>query len=242
MEGDVIRRRDLVIGGLCLASAGTAYAVTPRKRISLVGDAQLEDVLPRTFGPWVSRDVSDALALNSPDSLAAKLYNQLVTRAYSNLETGRELVMLVAYGQEQTDGLQLHRPEVCYPAFGYDIVRNEPTQVVLGTAVSLPARRLAATAQGRHESILYWSRIGEALPRDGDEQRRDRLRIAMQGVIPDGILVRFSAADLEPGEAWPDLAQFVRTLLSALPAAKRKILVGTNLGERLRGVLPTTQS
>src|SRR5690606_30134497 len=64
MEAGVISRRNVIIGLGCAASAGTAYAMTPRKRVSLMGPRQLDDLVPTEFGDWVSRDVGDALALN----------------------------------------------------------------------------------------------------------------------------------------------------------------------------------
>jgi EpsI family protein len=230
----MMNRRNLLIGSLCVVSAGAAYAATPRKHLSLVGSAEMEAVLPRQFGDWASRDVSDALALNSPESLAAKLYSQIVTRLYSNTRTGEAVMMLVAYGAEQTDGLQLHRPEVCYPAFGYKLTHNSPFQLPLPGGAALPARRLVAAGNGRQEDLVYWSRIGESLPLDGAEQRRDRLRMAVQGVIPDGILARFSASSVEPGGSWPLLANFVASLLSEVSPEHRKTLVGTARADQMR--------
>jgi EpsI family protein len=223
----VIDRRNLLMGAACAVSAGAAYAATPRKRLSLAGASPLEAVLPSQFGDWIGRDVGDALALNDPESLSARLYSQIVTRQFTNSVTGSEVVMLVAYGDEQTDGLQLHRPEVCYPAFGFKLTRNEPFAIPLPGGAAIPARRLAAEAGTHQESIVYWSRIGESLPKDGAEQRRERLRIAMRGKIPDGVLVRFSAVALEPGGAWPALTAFVPDMLGAVPRADLPVLVGT---------------
>ena len=230
-----MNRRHLLMAGLCVASAGAAYAATPRHKISLVGESQFEDFVPREFGPWVSRDISDALALNNPESLSAQLYAQILSRAYSDLETGREIVVLMAYGASQTDNLQLHRPEVCYPAFGYDIVRNEGFQMPLKSGVTIPARRLAAQAKSHQESIVYWSRIGEALPLDGQQQRRERLRIAMQGIIPDGVLVRFSSRSIEAGGTWPEITKFAAALMQAMPSERRAALIGTRRAAALNG-------
>ena len=49
----------------------------------------------------------------------------------------------------------------------------------------------------------------------------------MRGMIPDGILVRFSAVAIEPGGAWPALTAFVVDLLRAVPKADLPMLVGT---------------
>jgi EpsI family protein len=228
VEAEMIDRRNLMIGAACAISAGAAYAATPRTRLSLARATPLETVLPNQFGDWVGRDIGDALALNDPESLAARLYSQIVTRQFINAQTGGQVVMLVAYGERQTDGLQLHRPEVCYPAFGYKLTRNEPFQIPLPGGMTLPARRLAAESEeAADESIVYWARIGESLPKDGQEQRRERLRIAMQGMIPDGVLVRFSAGSPEPGGAWPALTTFIVDMLRTVPRSDLPVLVGT---------------
>ena len=46
----MINRRDFVIGGSCVASAATAYALVPRKHVSLLGKRRMDDIVPRTFG------------------------------------------------------------------------------------------------------------------------------------------------------------------------------------------------
>ena len=226
-------RRNLLIGALCAASAGAAYQLTPRRKVSLVGSAKLEQVVPATFGDWSSTDVGDPVALNTEDSLSAKIYNQLVTRLYVNRVTGQQVMMLLAYGATQTDDLQIHRPEVCYPAFGYDIVDSRNIALPVAGSVSLPARQMLARKATGAEAIVYWSRIGETLPQDGKQQRSDKLEAALSGYIPDGILCRFSC--FQP-ETAVDVRAFIVQLLLAVAPDKRQMLIGTARAQALRGV------
>jgi len=229
-------RRELVFGAACLAAAAGANALRPRHNVSLLGKAALADIVPAAFGDWRSEDVNDPVAINGPDSLTAKLYNQLLTRVYVNKTTSAQVMMLLAYGGRQTDELQLHRPEICYPAFGYALVRNEPTVLTVGGGVTLPARRLIAVQDDRRESIIYWSRIGEFLPASASEQRSDRFRIALRGVIPDGLLSRFSTVAADPTQAWREIEMFLPDLLFAVKPEYRKVLVGTERGNHLGAV------
>lgn len=229
----MISRRGLVVGSACTAAAGAAYILKPRRELSLLGDRSLEDIVPRTFGPWTSQDVSGLVAPKIEGSLAARLYSQTVGRIYQNGATGGEIMMLLAHGQSSTDDLQLHRPESCYPAFGFTLSGNQPTKVVLARGVDLPVRRLVADAPGRRENIMYWSRIGEYLPTSRDEQRRDRLRTSMDGYIADGLLARFSALGDDTRRSLSVISAFIPELIAATPLAGRGALVGTQLAKTL---------
>jgi len=230
-------RRSVIIGGACLAAAAAGVAAKPRRRVALIGSDQLQDIVPEAFGSWRSREVNDPLALNEEGTLAGRLYNQLLTRIYSQSETGVEIMLLMAYGAEQTNDLQLHRPEVCYPAFGFTLTRNEISAVPLPRGASVPARQLLAVASDRSESVLYWSRMGEFMPLDGPEQRIDRVKIAVQGVIPDGLLARFSMmTPTSSDHGWSVIRQFASDLVMAAPPKKRGALIGAERALALAAV------
>lgn len=219
-------RRDLFVGALCVAGAGTAYALEPRRRVSLLGHRNLADLVPSRFGSYTARDVSDLVAPQE-DSLASRLYGQTVGRVYTSTRGGSEIMMLLAHGDTQNDDLQLHRPEICYPFFGYSIAGVRAIDVALAAGVTLPCRTLVATAPDRRETIVYWSRLGEYLPLDHRQQQVDRLTTAMKGEIADGILSRFSIADVDPGVAVQAMLAFIPALIAAVPAAGRAVLVGS---------------
>lgn len=230
----MIARRDLLIGAACVAAAGTGAALKPRRNVSLLAKNEtLANIVPAKFGAWRSEDVGDPMAINGPETLSARLYNQLVSRIYTNDEAGASVLMLLAYGGQQTDELQLHRPEVCYPAFGFSLLRNEPMSLDLAKGVVIPARRILAHSESRRESVVYWTRMGEYLPSSGGQQREDRFRIAMQGIIPDGLLSRFSTTATESEEGWGKIESFVAALISAVPAKHRKVLIGTERANEL---------
>lgn len=220
-------RRDFLIGGACAAGAGAAYVLKPKRRVSLLGRASLADVTPNGFGDWTSRDVSDLVAPATEGSLMAKLYAQTVERVYQQTSTGAQVMLLLAYGDSQTNELQLHRPEVCYPAFGFEISGNESAQLPLAGAVTLPARRLVATAPGRQENIIYWTRLGQFLPVSESQQRVDRLKTSMQGVIADGVLARCSVLGADPAPAFALLEGFIAGFIRATARGARPVFIGS---------------
>ena len=229
----MIHRRDLLIGGACALAASGALALTPRKRMQLLGDRELDALIPRTLGAWKAVE-SDALIVpQTESSLANRIYNQSVGRAYVD-PAGNAVMLLIAYGRTQNDTLQLHRPEICYPAIGFEISDNRPTRIALGEGrAAIPGRIMSAHTDIRTEQILYWTRIGEYLPISGAEQRERKFALQLRGVVPDGILVRVSntRVDQTAGEALN--RHFATDLLTGCSPEARRVLVGTAIANAL---------
>ncbi len=228
-----MNRRDLILAGACGVGAATAYGLIPRHHVSLLHDTPLEAIIPRTFGPWLARDVGDLVAPKTEDSLAAKLYSQTVSRIYAAGNDGPRIMVLLAYGDTQSDDLQLHRPEVCYPAFGFGISDNRPTFVEAGPGVAVPGRSLLAHRPDHLESIVYWSRLGEYFPLTGTDQQYARLRTAMRGDIADGLLARFSMISDDQRSTVGILSAFAGAMIRAVAPAHRPVLIGTQRANAL---------
>lgn len=227
----MINRRDLMIGGACLAAAASAEAMRPRNRMSLLHGTKLEAIIPRRFGDWRERPAEGLVTPQSEDALAAKLYTQSVGRFYERGD-GALVMMLIAYGDTQSDSLQLHRPEVCYPAFGFTITSNEEALYPLAPGVGVPGRNLTATSPGRDEYISYWTRIGEYLPTSNREQRTAKLRQAFAGIVPDGVLVRLSSVGSEPDRGFALNAVFAGDLVRAVAPSARPALITSRIAEQ----------
>jgi EpsI family protein len=226
-----MRRRDLILAGLGVGALGAAEALRPRKKLILLKGGTLNDALPRELGPWVS-EASDLVNPEQAGRLAKALYSEMAGRTYYNGKTGEQVMMLIAYGDTQSDLLQLHRPESCYPAVGFTLEMSERSDVAIGGGVAIPGRRVIASIQERRESIVYWTRLGERLPSSGGDQRSARLRNAMEGYVADGLLARFSTY-ADPATAFRTLEGFVGQLLRATPRDKLPALVGTRLAQKI---------
>jgi EpsI family protein len=223
-----VNRRDLLLGGALLSAAGAAAALTPRNRLVLLGDQQLDDIIPNRIGSWTHIQSTGFVLPKSPGSLADRLYSQTLTRLYASPD--RVPVMLViAYGAVQNDLLQLHRPEVCYSAVGFTISESQRAMVPLGGGAELPVRELVARTESRVEEICYWTRIGDDLPTDGREQRWVKLRQQMRGYLSDGILVRMSTLGGDGEVMFPELRRFAADMIEAVKPADRPILIGRPL-------------
>lgn len=230
----MVDRREFLIGGMGAGAFGLAEYLTPRQTVRLFSGIKLEDAIPRNFGKWREYLGGGVIAPTTPDSLADRLYSATVSRIYYPVGMKSPPVMLlVAYGGEQSDLLQLHRPEACYPAVGFEISQREMGTVPLGGGAQVPSVFLTALSQDRVEDIVYWTRLGEALPRTAAEQRSDRLKAAMAGTTGDGILVRASTIRFDDRPAWPYLGAFLADLMQGLPAQARSGFVGTRLASAI---------
>lgn len=228
-----MRRRDLILGALGVCALASAEALRPRKRLVLLPkNSTIEKSIPLSFSGWEAQSVDDLVGPAQAGRLARALYSETVARIYFEEKTGKAVMMLAAYGDTQSDLLQLHRPESCYPAVGFTLRSAESVSVPLPGGVILPARRVIAYTEQRTEDILYWARMGEALPRTGGEQRMARLQNAMQGYVPDGILVRCSTIGAT-AEGYASLQRFVGAMLEAVEPANRPALVGADLARRI---------
>ena len=229
----MIGRRDLLIGAGCVAAAGAAYALVPRRRVSLLGARKIDAILPRAFGDWTSNDTTDLVAPTEPGGLAARLYGETIGRVYRQVSTGAQIMVLAAHGDTQSDDLQLHRPEICYPAFGFAITSSRPVDTPLAPGVSLPSRAMVASVTDRQEVVLYWTRLGEYLPQSRREQQVDRLRTALHGEIGDGVLMRLSVDSPDAAGAVLLMQRFTSTLVLAMAPGDRAALIGTERASKL---------
>lgn len=232
----MIDRRATLLGGVCLVGAAAAAALKPHRRTSLLTAKSMESVIPTSFAGW-GADAYQGVAKPKLEGLAASIYEEVVQRVFRDKTTGDEVMVLIAYGRSQSDLLQLHRPEVCYPALGFQVVSREVTQMALPGGPRLSLVDLVATTGDRRENISYWTRIGEDLPVTASEQRKVMLRDSLEGFIPDGVLVRCSVISEDPAKAFDVLRRFIGAFLTAIPAAHRASLIGTTASNAMRAAV-----
>jgi EpsI family protein len=123
------------------------------------------------------------------------------------------------------DGLlQLHRPEVCYPVGGYKLTDTQISDFTIMPGQSIPIRSFTADSDSRVEQVMYWTRVGDVMPTSWAEQRWAVVRANLAGAIPDGILVRVSAIDLDMKASMALLQDFAQSMAQAARPDVRKLL------------------
>lgn len=223
--GSGATRRQIIFGGAALATAGVAWARTPRVSTALIDPKKIDSIVPLKVGDW-SYQTQSGLVLPPPDQLAAQLYDQVLTRVYAS-DTDLPVMLLIAYGSSQDGMLQVHRPEVCYPASGYSLSETEDISIPLPPGRwSIPARSFTATGQARTEQLIYWTRVGTRFPRSWAQQRLAVVKDNLAGLVPDGVLVRISAVSDDANGSRALLERFAAALVAAAPVLGRKLLIG----------------
>ena len=222
-----IKLSHLLIGLAMLVAAGLAVALTPRLKLADQGPmVSLEAMIPKQFGEWKLEETMASLIV-SPDvqALLDSIYSQTLTRNYVN-DKGERIMLSIAYGNDQSYSSQVHRPEMCYPAQGFEIKSMSKDSIDFSGA-KLPVMKLVATQGPRIEPITYWVMIGDSAVRGNMEQHFARLKYGLTGKIPYGLLVRVSTISANESESYRTQEQFVRDMLGAVPKQYRKVLTGS---------------
>ncbi len=216
----------LMVAALAAAQAWrpTAHLADTRAKV------ELETMFPKAFGDWRVDDRMP-VQLVSPDTQALlnKIYNQTLSRTYVNRQ-GDRIMLSVAYGGDQSDGTRAHRPEVCYPAQGFQIDASRDSVLDL-TGHKLRVRQLVSRLGGRVEPITYWVTVGERIALSGTEQKLSQLSYTTRGVVPDGMLVRVSSIDADINGAFRDHQIFIAKLSTAIQSSLRPQVMGTQTSD-----------
>ncbi len=206
------RRRASIVLALGVAASAGSMALRPSLHLTdTKPKVDLESIFPRQFGDW-QEDTRGPVQLVSPDrqALLNKLYNQTLSRTYTNRQ-GDRVMLSIAYGGDQSDGTRAHRPDVCYPAQGFEVLAQARGDLALAKT-TLPVLQMLAKQGNRIEPVTYWFVVGDKVVLSGTQQKLAQLAFGMRGIIPDGMLMRVSTIDPDTKRAYAVQADFVRTM------------------------------
>ena len=173
-----------------LAAALTAILLAPN--LSQNGAQQsLEQFLPEKVGGWQVVNTSTIQVGLSTDTGIDQPYDQTVMRSYINPH-GKVLHLAVAWGQKQRQEVKIHRPELCYPAQGFEVISLENTTFAVAQANPVTGKRMVRNRYGQLEAVSYWIRIGSIYSDSPWQTRKHILLEGLSGHLLDGVLVRVS--------------------------------------------------
>jgi EpsI family protein len=222
----LISFKHLVIGICMFAAAGMALALKPTTKVSDAGPKiDLEVMIPKTFGDWkIDTTIVPLIADPELQAKLDKIYNQTLTRTYVNSRNER-IMLSIAYGGDQSDSMAVHKPEVCYPAQGFQILKNTAGTFSTGEG-DIPVKRLVASQGPRIEPITYWTTVGDAVAVSGMKWKLQQMKYGLTGKIPDGLLFRISSIQSDDIKAYQTQDAFSRDLLKAMSPSGRQRIIG----------------
>ena len=215
-------RRAMLAGLLMLSAAGVAAVRKPNLPLHYLGNRKLGDIIPTQVGRW-SFVASSGVVVPPEDQLQSALYSDLLTRIYS--DGNQAIMLLVAYGANQTGFLQVHRPEFCYTAAGFKLSNPHEHVVRLSPTISVRSQSLDAMRDGVIEKLIYWTRIGNHMPPSWTQQKLTIAEDNLRRIIPDATLVRISTLIQGEEQALGVIDDFTRSLIEAVPLAQRRVFV-----------------
>lgn len=214
------------VGLAMVFAAMLAFGLTPREMLAEKGPkVDLETMIPQEFGDWkVDRSALPLMANPELDTQLNKIYNQILSRTYINSHD-EQIMLSIAYGGDQRDSMQVHKPEVCYPAQGFQILRQIDGDLDTGFG-KIPVRRLVASQGTRIEPITYWVIIGELVAVSGSQWKLEQMKYGLSGKIPDGLLFRISSVQSDTAMGYKTQQDFIRELMNVLSPSERQRLIG----------------
>lgn len=224
-----VRLRALLAALLLVSASGLAHVTRPTVHIAdQHAKVELETLFPKTFGEW-RLDPNLPVSIVSPDveAMLKSLYAQTLSRTYIG-PRGERIMLSIAYGGDQSDATRAHRPDVCYPAQGFDIVSASYNNIDVGGG-QLPVRHMFAKLGQRYEPVTFWFVVGERVAVSGQQQKLAQLSYGLRGLIPDGMLVRVSSINPDADAGYRDQARFIADMRAAMPQPSRLRVFGEAL-------------
>lgn len=222
----------LLASAAILGAGVLAEAIKPTELLAKAHPApNLEMTLPKEFGEWHLVPNVGLVTPSEPEAyvraeLEQRIYSQEVSRGYADA-AGNMVMFLVAYGPVQNYRLKSHLPEVCYSAAGFRVSAKNVNKVsYLKDAPALTVSRLIAEKEGRFEPITYWMKVGDDVATGVFDRQIARMKYGVEGIIPDGALIRVSTVGLSEAAAYKLQDKFVHDLLEALSPKGRKFFTG----------------
>ncbi|MBC7917470.1 MAG: EpsI family protein [Rhodoferax sp.] len=223
----IASRRSLVLLSLMVATAGMAAVMHPTASLAdQRPPLELQALVPDRFGNWTLLP-NTTLQIIDPQQQQAleRVYSQTLSRTYINPQ-GYRVMLSMVYGKTQRGNLQLHHPEICYPAQGFEVLSNRTSELATPFG-NIPVRHLQTSLNPqRVEPLTYWAVVGDQVVLGSLQRKWVELRYGLGGQVADGLLFRVSSVDADSNRAFERQAEFVNGLLAALQPNQRRLLAG----------------
>jgi len=213
----------IVIFLLMVLAALASIALKPDFELKAKEIPAFKEIIPISFSGWemivhdyqqISLSVEDERNIDQP-------YDAILMETFQN--SSKETIMLaVAYGANQQQEIKIHRPELCYPAQGFQVeeINDLEYEVDVNNKIyRFNLTQMVSKSRQRREVTLYWIRIGNMISSNPWKIRWNILKGGLSQDIPDGILVRTSqvlSKNLSVEQAIKMQKEFIQNLLTGI--------------------------
>jgi EpsI family protein len=226
-----LARKSLLLLVLMLAAAASAIALRPTMKMAdLRPTIDLNAIVPPMFADWREEPQASGQVVNPQQKETLdKLYSQTLSRTYVSA-SGARIMLSIAYGRDQSDSMQLHYPELCYPSQGFQVLANTTGEIHLASGIIPVKRLLTSLNRARIEPVTYWVMIGDESTVRGVTKKLAEMRYGFRGEIPDGLLFRVSSIDADSNTAFKLHERFISEMFDAVRPENRPRLFGVGVG------------
>jgi EpsI family protein len=219
--------KNIILLMLMLVSASLGAMLKPTYRLAEHRTPiDLEVMVPKQFGDWqVLLNGGGQVVNPQQKQMLDQIYSDILTRTYVN-QSGYRIMLSIAYGNNQSDALQLHRPESCYPAQGF-VLRSKQNSHLTVDGKQISSVQLETNLGLRFEPVTYWTVVGDYVTTFGFNKKVTEMRYAWNGEIPDGMLIRVSSIDRDTSNAFAIQREFAAQFVDAISMENRNRFVGS---------------
>lgn len=209
----------LVLLMFLIAAAGTYWVSSKPVKVLYNPDM---DSFPRSIGSWNGNNLDlDAETKKVLDA------DEVLFRKYASDSSNTDMGLLVVFRKFGRRGFA-HRPEMCYPASGWEIISKSYTTVPYG-GKNIQAFKVVAQKDNAKEIIVYWFASGQQVEANFAKQQLwmslDRLKTKKYGWA----FIRINSPVVSTeDDTMKQIRSFVRTASSPL--------MSTLTGSQVEGV------
>lgn len=227
MGEKTISARIILLISLMAFSLMLGFILQPENKMSSKRDkVNFNQIIPQSIGNWkIDKSANTAVIDPEVKKTIASVYSQTVTRTYVNSK-GQRVMLSVAYGGDQEEVMQVHKPEVCYTAQGFTVKKNGVVTIQTKKG-AIDALQLLTSQADRVEPVTYWITIGNSIALNGLAWRWERIKYGLTGTLPDGLLFRVSSLGRNTNEQYQIQQTFIKTLINHLTLSDAKQIIGT---------------
>jgi EpsI family protein len=174
------------------------------------------DHVPYQLGQWKGEDTqfNPVYGFDPADSS--------LLRIYRTARTDSVIVVYVGFHRDLLTGLDMHSPDLCYPAQGWALISQKTSEIGLFRSAALRVNQIVVSKDGEFRLVAWWYQSGSHDFQGRIRQVYRMMFLAMFNGRTDGDIVRlevpFRNRDDEP-KADERLLKFTALLFPALDRA-----------------------